>query len=69
MMDELKRCPFCGSKVGLTYNSVLKVRNLYHTGYCPEICFLPEPIEFSEYDYKTEEEVIKAWNTRKEETP
>lgn len=68
-MDELKPCPFCGGKTEI----VVGLYNSWTDGYavrCCNCCLifgahgrLGEPYEWT-CIYESEEEAIKAWNTR-----
>ena len=60
-MEQLKPCPFCGSKVTMTYNSYSNTFNVYHDR---EACALYEPILIDGYLVKSLSEAAKAWNRR-----
>ena len=62
VMNNLKRCPFCGS------NGKLKYRERLNT-YIVECSNNSCPASYMiGYDYDTEEEAIKVWNTRVDES-
>ena len=63
-MNELKPCPFCGSKVAMTYSSRTNTFKIWHEG---EKCELTEPIQIDAND--TVDSLSKAtevWNRRTE---
>ena len=59
----LKRCPFCGDHVKLTYSTFGKdkVFHIYHTG--PERCILDD-FSFEAPNIKTVEDAYEVWNHR-----
>jgi hypothetical protein len=63
MQDELKPCPFCGSKVSITYSSLNNTFNVYHTNTLIH-CKMLEPIQIDGYYVKTLAEAKEAWNRR-----
>ena len=61
-MEELKRCPFCGSKVSLTYHSRDNTFNFWHMDI--NSCATVEPIQFDGDMVKSFKEATEAWNRR-----
>lgn len=58
---EIKRCPFCGSKVSLTYSSHSNKFNIWHD----KKCFLSEPIQIDcDNEIYSFEKAIEVWNRR-----
>ena len=62
-MSELKKCPFCGGAVSMTFNGADNQWYVYHDG---AACEIFEPIGIDGYFCQTEEEAAKAWNRRAE---
>lgn len=60
-MDNLKPCPFCGSKMSVTYNS-LGVFNFWHSD--DKECPFNEPFQISVKKAKTLSEATDLWNRR-----
>lgn len=60
-MKEIKPCPFCGSKMSVTYNS-LGSFNFWHKE--PVVCLCAEPFQISIDNAKTLDEAIEFWNRR-----
>lgn len=56
--EELKRCPFCGSKGEITYKEGLKTWIVECSN---QFCMASYMIGT---DFDTEEEAIEAWNRR-----
>lgn len=64
-MKEIKPCPFCGSKMSVTYNS-LGTYNFWHIESVEHIaCLCNEPFQISTDNAKTINEAIEIWNTRR----
>lgn len=61
---ELKRCPFCGAKVSMTYNSAENVYRIWHSSISS--CAIEEPIEIDGVFAKSLAEAAKVWNRRVE---
>ena len=61
---KLKPCPFCGSKVSMTYNSADNTFNFWHKG---TSCVLVEPIRIDGMFVKSLAEAAEAWNRRAKE--
>ena len=61
-MDELKRCPFCGSRVSLTYHSRDNTFNFWHEDI--NSCAAVDPIQFDGDMVKSLKEAADAWNRR-----
>lgn len=59
-MSELKKCPFCGGEA-MTY----KTKSLMLHDLCFGVMCKDTPFCCVMSGYKTEEEAINAWNTRK----
>jgi hypothetical protein len=62
-MEKLKPCPFCGSRVSITYNSGEDAFAVWHTQIAP--CFI-EPLWISGDNAKTLSEAYAFWNRRAE---
>ena len=64
-MAELRRCPFCGGKVTMTYSSYDNMYHVYHRG-MPIIwrCALKEPIDIEGEFVRSLSEAADAWNRR-----
>ena len=62
-MAELKPCPFCGSKVTMTYSSWDNMYHIYHR-YDVILCAIKEPIDIDGYFVKSLSEAADAWNRR-----
>lgn len=60
-MKEIKPCPFCGSNMSVTYNS-LGSFNFWHCG--DKDCSINEPLQISVDKAKTLNEAIELWNRR-----
>jgi Lar family restriction alleviation protein len=58
MTDKLKPCPFCGGDNVDVFNWEVTFQGDYFKAYCKDCDFELKP-------QRTEEEAIKAWNTRK----
>lgn len=58
----LKPCPFCGSKVSMTYHSGENAFCIWHIG--GELCEIEEPIKID--GVKSLAEAAEAWNRRVE---
>ena len=58
MTDNLKPCPFCGGNNVGVFNWEVTFQGDYFKAYCEDCDFELKP-------QMTEEEAIKAWNTRK----
>ncbi len=65
-MAELRRCPFCGSEVTMTYTSYDNMYHIYHR-YDVVMCAIKEPIDIDGYFVKSLSEAADAWNRRAEE--
>lgn len=61
-MIVLKPCPFCGSRVSLTYHSADNTFNFWHTD--ATYCAAEEPIQFDGEKVKSLKEAAYAWNRR-----
>lgn len=61
-MGKLKRCPFCGSRVSLTYHSVDNTFNFWHKDI--NSCAAVDPIQFDGDMVKSLKEATDAWNRR-----
>lgn len=61
-MSELKPCPFCGSHVSLTYNSVSNTFNFWHKQ--DTTCCFVEPMQVDGTFAKSLYEATEIWNRR-----
>lgn len=62
-MAELRRCPFCGSAVDMTYTSYDNMYHIYHRSNVI-MCAIKEPIDIDGYFVKSLSEAADAWNRR-----
>lgn len=62
-MAKLKPCPFCGSKVTMTYSSYDNMYHVYHRGDIV-MCAMKEPIDIDGYFAKSLTEAEDVWNRR-----
>lgn len=64
-MIKLRPCPFCGSKVDMTYTSYDNMYHIYHRDYGGIVqCYMKEPIDIDGYFVKSLSEAADAWNRR-----
>lgn len=61
MCKELKKCPFCGGKASLEYDTY---GSLYKYGYYVQCVSLSCGVKPATWIYTTEEKAIKSWNGR-----
>ena len=61
-MAYLKQCPFCGSRVSLTYHSADNTFNFWHIDI--NSCEAVDPIQFDGDIVKSLKEASEAWNRR-----
>lgn len=60
-MSELKRCPFCGGKASLEYDTY---GSRYECGYYVQCVSLSCGVNPATWIYATKEKAIEAWNRR-----
>ena len=58
-----KPCPFCGSKVSMTYHSAENSFCIWHIGV---LCAVREPIKIGGEFVKSRAEAAEVWNRRVE---
>jgi hypothetical protein len=59
-MEKLKVCPFCGEDADIQW-----ISNHEYRAYClNEMCGITLPNEDTRLSFTSEENAIKAWNTR-----
>lgn len=61
---KLKPYPFCGKRMNLTYNSLIREYHIWHNSFQDEICYLVEPFRIPVEYAGSLREASEAWNRR-----